>query len=121
MVNQLLCGVHLAAAAEALVLARKAGLDQAQVLDIVSHSAASSWMLRERAPRMVARGFDELHSALAILVKDMGIVLDGASAVGAPTPLAAAARELYKAGQAMGLGDADDSGLIRVFERLAGL
>jgi 3-hydroxyisobutyrate dehydrogenase len=121
MVNQLLCGVHLVAAAEALTLARKAGLDQATMLDLVSHSAASSWMLQHRAGRMVERRFGELHSALALLLKDMGIVLDGAAAVDAPTPLAAAARELYKAGAAMGLGDRDDSTLIQVYERMAGL
>jgi putative dehydrogenase len=121
MVTQVLCGIHLAAAAEALVLARRAGLDQAMMLELVSHSAAASWMLQARAPRMVERRFDELHSALALLFKDLSIVLEGAQALQAPTPLAAAARELYKAGMALGLGDKDDSTLIQVYERLAGL
>ena len=49
-VNQLLCGVHLAAAAEALALAKRLGVDMEQMLDIVSGSAASSWMLRDRGP-----------------------------------------------------------------------
>ena len=121
MVNQLLCGVHLAAAAEALVLARKAGLDQSVMLDIVSNSAAGSWMIQNRAHRMVSRSFDEVHSYLALLAKDMGIVIDGAAAVSAPTPIAAAARETYKAGTAMGLNNQDDSVIIQVYERLAGL
>ena len=121
MVNQLLCGVHLAAAAEAMVLARKAGLDQAQMLEIVSNSSAASWMLQHRAGRMLTRSFDQVFSFLALLDKDMGIVMDGAQAVQAPTPLAAAARETFKAGAAMGLSTKDDSALIQVYERLAGL
>ncbi len=121
MVNQLLAGVHLAAAAEALVLAAKAGLDTALMLEIVSHSAASSWMLQRRAPRMVGRQFDEVHSYLSIIAKDMGIVVDGAASLNAPTPLATSAREIYKAGLAMGLANRDDSAILQVFERLAGL
>ena len=113
-VNQLLCGVHLAAAAEALALARKLGVDMEQTLDIVSGSAASSWMLRDRGPRMLQ---DEpmVTSAVDIFVKDLGIVVETGADAGANTPLATAALEKFKAASAEGLGAKDDSQVIRAF------
>ena len=87
-INQLLCGVHLAAAGEALALARRLGVDVSQILDIVSGSAASSWMLRDRGPRMLEET-PRVSSAVDIFVKDLGIVLETGAECGAETPLAA--------------------------------
>jgi 3-hydroxyisobutyrate dehydrogenase/putative dehydrogenase len=117
LVNQLLCGVHIAAAAEALAYAAALGLDPAKVRDTIRHGAAASFMLEDRGARMLTRDFDQVRSALDIFVKDMGLVVDAGAAVDARTPLAEAARRLYDEGSERGLGRQDDSGVIRLLER----
>lgn len=116
-VNQLLCGVHIAAAGEALALARALGLDPASALDALMSGAAASFMLGDRGPRMV-QAYDaddvEVRSRLDIFVKDMGIVTDAARSVGLSTPVAAAAEQLYLQGAARGLAARDDSSVITV-------
>ena len=77
-VNQLLCGVHIAVAAEALSLAANVGVDMKVMLEIVSGSAASSWMLKDRGPRML-QAEPEVTSVVDIFVKDLGIVLEAGS------------------------------------------
>ena len=81
LVNQLLCGVHIAAAAEALAFAEAMGLDAGAVRDVIRDGAAASFMLDDRGERMVDGAFDEAKSALDIFVKDMGLVTDAARAV----------------------------------------
>ncbi|WP_460450852.1 NAD(P)-dependent oxidoreductase [Alsobacter sp. SYSU BS001988] len=118
-VNQLMCGVHIAVAAEAMALAEKAGIDGAIVLEILGGSAASSWMLKDRGPRMLE---DEprVTSAVDIFVKDLGIVLDAGRASKTPTPLAALAHQLFVSASAQGLGLKDDSQVVSVYRALAG-
>ncbi|SOV04915.1 uncharacterized protein UDID_11488 [Ustilago sp. UG-2017a] len=118
-VNQILCGVHVAAAAEALALASKMGIDKAKALEVVSGSAASSWMLRDRGPRM-SEEEPKANSMMQILVKDLGIVADVAREVGAATPLTAAAQQMFVAGVGSGLKFKDDSEVIRVYEAMNG-
>lgn len=115
-VNQLLCGVHIAAAGEALALADALGLDPEKTLEALMGGAAASFMLGNRGPRMLQAYDDqgaEVLSALDIFVKDMGIVGDAARRVGLPTPVAAAAEQLYLSGRTQGLGSHDDSAVIR--------
>jgi 3-hydroxyisobutyrate dehydrogenase len=119
-VNQLLCGVHIASAAEGLALAQKAGIAPALALEILSGSAASSWMLKNRGPRMLEDD-PQVTSAVDIFVKDLGIVLDAGRAGKAALPLAAAAHQLFLAASARGLGTADDSQVIEVYRALMGL
>lgn len=114
LVNQLLCGVHIAAAAEALAFAEALGLDARASWDVVRHGAAASFMLDDRGERMVRDGFDDVRSALDIFVKDMGLVVDAAKASGFPTPVASVAEQLYLAGRRAGLGRRDDSSVIEV-------
>ena len=118
-VNQLLCGVHIAAAAEALALAAKLGIDTAAVLDIVGGSAASSWMLRDRGPRML-EAEPEVRSAVDIFVKDLGIVMEAGRDARAALPMAAVAHQLFLAASGQGHGRADDSQLIRTYKQLNG-
>lgn len=116
-VNQLLCGVHIAAGAEALALADALGLDPAVALETLGAGAAQSFMLGDRGPRMLEAydpGGAEVRSRLDIFVKDMGIVGDAARAAKLATPIAAAAEQLYLLGQAAGLEAADDSSVITV-------
>jgi 3-hydroxyisobutyrate dehydrogenase len=116
-VNQLLCGVHIAAAAEALALAGALGLDQELALRTLGAGAAASFMLGDRGTRML-EAYDEdgaeVRSRLDIFVKDMGIVGSAARSVGLATPVASAAEQLYLIGQAAGLAAADDSAVITV-------
>ena len=116
-VNQLLCGVHIAAAAEALALAAALGLDPEATLDALMSGAAASFMLGNRGPRMLEaydEGGAEVLSRLDIFVKDMGIVGKASRAAGLATPVAAAAEQLYLVGKAQGLSALDDSAVITV-------
>ncbi|TFD70295.1 NAD(P)-dependent oxidoreductase [Cryobacterium gelidum] len=116
-VNQLLCGIHIAAAAEALALADALGLDPAKTLSALEAGAAGSFMLSNRGPRILSAYEEEgapVLSRLDIFVKDMGIVGQATRTAGLASPVAAAAEQLYLLGQAQGLGAADDSAVIRV-------
>ncbi len=116
-VNQLLAGIHIAAAAEGLALAEREGIDPALALEILSGSAASSWMLKHRGPRMVADD-GKVTSAVDIFVKDLGLVLDAGRAAKMGLPLAAAAHQLFIAASGMGLGGRDDSQVIETYRAL---
>jgi 3-hydroxyisobutyrate dehydrogenase len=113
LVNQLLCGVHIAAAAEALAYAEALGLDAPATWQVIREGAAASFMLNDRGERMVQPS-DEVKSALDIFVKDMGLVLDAGRATSFPSPLASAAEQLFLAGHRAGLGRRDDSSVIEV-------
>ena len=116
LVNQLLCGVHIVAAAEAVAYAEAMGLDPRFVLDTIRNGAAGSFMLEDRGQRMVDRAFIPPKSANDIFVKDMGLVREAARAVGYGTPLSDVAFRLFETGSSMGLGTEDDSGVVRVYE-----
>lgn len=120
MVNQLLAGVHIATAAEALALGIRAGADPQTLYDVISESAGSSWMWQNRVPHILA-GDDTPLSAVNIFVKDLGIVLDQARALTFPLPMAAAAHQLFLAAAANGQGLKDDAFVIRVWQALAGI
>ncbi|KAF6767174.1 6-phosphogluconate dehydrogenase, NADP-binding [Kalmanozyma brasiliensis GHG001] len=118
-INQVLCGIHVAAAAEALALAKKMGVDASHALEIVSTSAASSWMLRDRGPRML-QDEPETHSMTQIFVKDLGIVAEAGREVGAALPLSVAAHQMFVAGVGRGQKYMDDSSVIRCYDALNG-
>ena len=119
MVNQLLCGVHIAAAAEAMHVAERAGIPLARMHEIISVSAGHSWMWGDRGPRMM---MDEppVTSAVDIFVKDLGIVLDQGRRARQGLPLAAAAMQMFLAASGLGHGGADDSQVIRAYRALNG-
>jgi 3-hydroxyisobutyrate dehydrogenase len=116
-VNQLLCGVHIAVAAEALSLAEKAGIDGRLLFEIMGGSAASSWMLKDRGPRM-HEADPGVASAVDIFVKDLGIVLDAGRAAKAALPLAAAAHQMFLSASGLGHGGRDDSQVVRAYRAL---
>src|ERR687893_1629404 len=120
LVKQVLCGVHIAAAAEALSYAEALGLDPRFVFETIRHGAANSFMLEDRGERMLEEEFVPPKSALDIFVKDMGLVRNAAEEVGFDTPLSSAALAMYLAGKDAGLGTEDDSGVIRMFRQRAG-
>jgi putative dehydrogenase len=120
MVNQLLAGVHIATAAEALALGIRAGADPQTLFDVISTSAGSSWMWQNRVPHILA-GDDTPLSAVDIFVKDLGIVLDQARQLVFPLPMASAAHQLFLAAAAAGHGGRDDAFVIRFWQALAGI
>jgi 3-hydroxyisobutyrate dehydrogenase len=109
VLNQLLCGVHLAVAGEAIALARRQGLPLDMTLEILCSGAAGSWMLADRGPRMVSESFDNARSAVDIFVKDMSLVLDATREARFPAPMAHAAYLSFIEATARGLGSKDDS------------
>ncbi|ALG74836.1 oxidoreductase [Azospirillum thiophilum] len=118
-VNQLLCGVHIAVMAEAFALAAKVGVDLAVLLEIMSGSAASSWMLKDRGPRML-EAEPGVTSAVDIFVKDLGIVLEAGRDAKAALPLAAVAHQMFLATSGRGEGAMDDSQVIRSYHAVNG-
>ncbi len=114
MVNQLLAGVHIAAAGEAMALAIRAGADPDQVYEVICNSAGSSWMFQNRVPHILAGDYTPL-SAVNIFVKDLGIVLDYAKKSVFPLPLSANAHQMFMQASAAGHGGEDDSAVIKGF------
>jgi putative dehydrogenase len=116
-VHQLLAGVHICAAAEAMAMAAKAGLDVEQLYRIVNGAAGASWMFTDRGQRMLSAEAD-VKSALDIFVKDLDIVYSEAKAIKCPIPLASVALQQFISGQCLGLGKSDDSQVVKVYERI---
>jgi putative dehydrogenase len=120
MVNQLLAGIHIAAACEAVAFAKRAGLDLAQVYEVITKSAGNSWMFENRVPH-VLDGDYRPKSAVEIFVKDLGIVIDMARQDRFPVPLAGAALQMFLMTAAAGMGGDDDASVARLYARIAGL
>jgi putative dehydrogenase len=121
MINQLMVCVHNAVAAEALTLGEKVGLDKAMLLEIIGKSAGNSWIFSDRGPRMVSENFTPPKSALSILVKDLGFVVDTANNLGHPLLLGSVAHQLYKMANNKGWSQLDDSIMIKLMQEIAGL
>jgi len=119
-VNQLLAGIHIAAAAEAMALGVRAGADAKTLYEVISNSAGASWMFGNRVPHMLAGDYTPL-SAVDIFVKDLGLVLDTGRALRFPLPLTGAAHQLFLMAAAAGLGREDDAAVVKVYEKLAGI
>lgn len=115
VVNQLLCSVHLVAAAEALSLAQQLGLDPTRVLDAVSSGAGGSWMLSDRGPRMLDVDAPAL-TALGIFVKDSELVAEAASDIAFEAPLLQVARDKFRQAAQLGHALQDDSSVRRAYQ-----
>ncbi|MBB3952433.1 3-hydroxyisobutyrate dehydrogenase [Aureimonas jatrophae] len=118
MVNQLLAGVHIAAACEAVALAARLGLDLQTVYDVIRVSAGTSWMFENRVPHILDGDYAP-RSAVDIFVKDLGIVTDMGRASRFPTPLAALAMQMFVMTSAAGMGRDDDASVARLLADLA--
>ena len=120
MVNQLLAGVHIAAACEAITFAKRLGLDIDKVFDVITASAGNSWMFENRIPH-VLKGDYSPASAVDIFAKDLGIVANMGLTAKFPTPLAASALQLFLMTSAAGMGRDDDASVARLIARMTGL
>ena len=114
IINQLLAGVHIAAAAEAMALGLREGVDAAALYDVITHSAGNSWMFENRMAHVLAADYTPL-SAVDIFVKDLGLVLDTARASKFPLPLASTAHQMFMQASTAGFAKEDDSAVIKIF------
>jgi putative dehydrogenase len=114
IINQLLAGVHIAAAAEAMALGIREGVDAKDIYEVITHSAGNSWMFENRMAHVLAADYTPL-SAVDIFVKDLGLVLDTARATKFPLPLSATAHQMFMQASTAGYGREDDSAVIKIF------
>lgn len=119
-VNQLLAGVHIASMAEAMTFGMALGIESAQIVDVISKCAGTSWMFENRAPHIVAGDYTP-HSAVNIWLKDLGIILDVAKEARFSAPLTAVALQQFVAASGSGLGGEDDAAVAKVYARNANL
>lgn len=119
MINQLLAGVHIAAACEAMAFAAKQGLDLRRVYEVITKSAGNSWMFENRVPHILDADYSP-KSAVDIFVKDLGIVQDMARAEKYPVPVAAAALQMFLMASGAGMGRDDDASVARLYAQVSG-
>ena len=119
MINQLLAGVHIAAASEAIAFAAKQGLDIRKVYEVITASAGNSWMFENRVPHVLDGDYTP-RSAVDIFVKDLGIIQDMARAARFPVPVSAAALQMFLMTSASGMGRDDDASVARMYAKVAG-
>jgi 3-hydroxyisobutyrate dehydrogenase len=119
MINQLLAGVHIAAASEAISFAAKQGLDIRKVYEVITASAGNSWMFENRIPHVLDGDYTP-RSAVEIFVKDLGIIQDMARSARFPVPVAAAALQMFLMTAAAGMGRDDDASVARMYARVTG-
>lgn len=120
VVNQMLAGIHIAAAAEALTFGMTMGIDPKTTVDVISECAGTSWMFENRGPH-IANGDYTPHSAVDIFVKDLGIVCDIAHGSKFSAPVSATALQQFVAASGAGYGREDDSAVAKIYARNAGL
>jgi 3-hydroxyisobutyrate dehydrogenase len=118
LINQVLAGVHLATAAEAMAFGTRAGIDPQRIFEVISTSAGNSWMFQNRVPHILNDDYTP-HSAVDIWIKDLGLVLETGAENRLPLPLAAAAHQLFMMASAAGYGHLDDAAVVKVYETLA--
>ena len=114
IINQLLAGVHIAAAAEAMALGLREGVDPAALYEVITHSAGNSWMFENRMAHVLSGDYTPL-SAVDIFVKDLGLVLDMARASKFPLPLSSTAHQMFMQASTAGFAAEDDSAVIKIF------
>jgi 3-hydroxyisobutyrate dehydrogenase len=119
MINQLLAGVHIAAASEAIAFAAKQGLDIRKVYEVITASAGNSWMFENRMPHVLDGDYAP-RSAVDIFVKDLGIIQDMARTAKFPVPVSAAALQMFLMTSASGMGRDDDASVARMYAKVTG-
>lgn len=120
MVNQLLAGVHIAAACEAMTFAAKLGLDLATVYKVITASAGNSWMFENRVPHILDGDYSP-RSAVEIFTKDLGIVSDMGRKETLPLSIAATALQMFLMTAASGMAKDDDASVARMIARMTGI
>ena len=120
MVNQLLAGVHIAAACEAMTFAAKLGLDLDKVYEVITTSAGNSWMFENRVPHILEGDYSP-RSAISIFTKDLGIINDMSRQEKFPVQMASTALQMFLATAAAGMDADDDASVARMIAKISGL
>ena len=120
MVNQLLAGVHIAAACEAVTFAKKLGLDLPTVYKVITASAGNSWMFENRVPHILDGDYAP-RSAVEIFTKDLGIVSDMGRREKFPLQIAATALQMFLMTAAAGMERDDDASVARMIAEITGV
>jgi 3-hydroxyisobutyrate dehydrogenase len=120
-VNNMLSATNLAAAAEALALGMRGGLDPGRLLDCVNSSTGVSDATRTKIPRYVLTGRFDSGFTIGQYVKDLSIALDVAAGCHVPAAVSSAARAIWTGYVARGQGDADHTELVALMLREAGV
>jgi len=116
-----LVAIHNVAAAEAMVLAMKAGLDPHQTVEVIASGAGTSRVFELRAPMMAANSYLPATMRSSTWKKDLTVIGDFASSLDCPTPLFALASSLHAAALAMGHGAEDSAAVCAALEKMAGV
>lgn len=114
IIHQLLAGVHIAAGAEAMALAARAGIPLDVMYDVVTHAAGNSWMFENRMKGVVEGDYSPT-SAVDIFVKDLGLVAETGRALKFPLPLASIALGLFTNASNAGFGKEADGAVIKTY------
>lgn len=121
LIANLLVSIHNVAAAEAIVLGRKAGIDLDLLVDVIADGAGSSRMFEVRGPVMAAGTYDRSTADLTLYRKDLALIVELAAKLDCPVPLLAAATQVYTAALAQGRGRQDGAAVHAVMAQMAGL
>ena len=119
MINQLLVGAHQVAAAEAVIMAEKLGMDMKVLHEIISNSIGDSAVWRMFAPRMIARDF-EPRGSVNTMTKDSRAIVETAVALGTPILISSIPYQIFRLAESRGLGEKDIASIITIFEEYAG-
>jgi hypothetical protein len=120
LISQLLTGIHISAAAEAMAFGAKVGLDTQILYNIIKTAAGGSWVFENRVPAMLSANWTR-HPMLFSLVTDLEIVLDESKRLGYPAVIGATAYQLYLMGASYGWSREADSGIVRLWESMTGV
>ncbi|UWU16769.1 NAD(P)-dependent oxidoreductase (plasmid) [Rhizobium sullae] len=120
IVNQLLAGVHIAAACEAITFAKALGLDIDKVYEVITASAGNSWMFENRVPHILQGDYSP-QSAVDIFTKDLGIVSDLGRGLKFPLPITSTALQMFIMTAAAGMGRDDDASVARLIAKVTGI
>jgi L-threonate 2-dehydrogenase len=116
LVNNLLAGINLAGAAEALALAGRMGLDLRMTLEVIEQSSGHSWIGSDRMHRAIAGDFAP-RAHMTLLRKDTALAVQAARTAGFAGPLGPAAAAVFEAAVRAGLQDLDDAALLPFLAR----
>ncbi len=120
IVNNMLAGVNLAAACEAMALGIKLGLDPSTIFDVVNTSSGASWVFADRMPRVLTADYAP-RAAVDLLRKDLAILLEAAQSVHFPALVARTAHAVFEDAARLGHGREDDAALVKVYQTLSGI
>ena len=119
LVNQLLVGIHMVAAAEAMLLGAKSGADPALVFELVNSGWGQSFLLGRNAPAMLDRDFEGVRTQLRVFLKDLGLIQEMARELGTPIAAGDLAYKLLSEAVEQGLGDLDSAAIVLPMEEQA--